>query len=236
MVFPIPDQKTIRIVRALTEEIVPLFGVPKALLSDRGANLLSHLMMDVCALLGIQKLNTTAYYPQCNGMVERFNRTLKGMLRTHATKFGSQWDRYLAGVLYAYRNTPHESTGEKPSFLLFGLDCRTPAEASLLPSTAVVPTDIDDYREELIFSLSQPRAIAASQIQVAQKKYKPDYDHHAKTQDVRLGDWILIRFPHEETGAKRKLSRPWHRPYRITSIEQPDGTAIKVYFPQEQAI
>ena len=236
MVFPIPDQKTIRIVRALTEEIVPLFGVPEALLSDRGANLLSHLMMDVCALLGIQKLNTTAYHPQCNGMVERFNRTLKGMLRTHATKFGSQWDRYLAGVLYAYRNTPHESTGEKPSFLLFGLDCRTPAEASLLPSTAVVPTDIDDYREELIFSLSQARAMAASQIQVAQKKYKRDYDHHAKTQDVRLGDWILIRFPHEETGAKRKLSRPWHGPYRITSIEQPDVTAIKVYFPQEEAI
>ena len=158
------------------------------------------------------------------------------MLRTHATKFGSQWDRYLAGVLYAYRNTPHESTGEKPSFLLFGLDCRTPAEASLLPSIAVVPTDIDDYREELIFSLSQARAIAASQIQVAQKKYKRDYDHHAKTQDVRLGDWILIRFPHEETGAKRKLSQPCHGPYRITSIEQPDVTAIKVYFPQEEAI
>jgi transposase InsO family protein len=30
-------------------------------------------MMDVCELLGVKKLNTTAYHPQCNGMVERFN-------------------------------------------------------------------------------------------------------------------------------------------------------------------
>ncbi|MBA4719385.1 MAG: transposase family protein, partial [Nitrosopumilus sp.] len=81
MVFPVPDQKSERIARLLCEEIVPLFGVPEALLSDRGTNLLSHLMLDVCALLGTTKLNTTAYHPQCDGMVERFNRTLKAMLR-----------------------------------------------------------------------------------------------------------------------------------------------------------
>ena len=100
-----------------------MFGVPECLLSDRGANLLSHLMIDLCELLGIKKLNTTSYHPQCNGMVERFNRTLKTMLRKHAGRFGLQWDRYLSGVLWAYRNTPHESTGEKLSFLLFGMDC-----------------------------------------------------------------------------------------------------------------
>ena len=37
---------------------------PLALLSDQGTNLLSHLLLDVCAMLGIQKLNTTAYHPQ----------------------------------------------------------------------------------------------------------------------------------------------------------------------------
>ena len=40
----------------------------------------------------------------------------------HASRFGNQWDQYLPSVLWAYRNTPHESTGEKPSFLLFGWD------------------------------------------------------------------------------------------------------------------
>ena len=88
LVFPVPDQKAIALVRRLIEEVVPFFGVPEALLSDRGANLLSLLMQDVCQLLRVKKLNTTAYHPQCDGMVERFNRTLKAMLRKHASTEG----------------------------------------------------------------------------------------------------------------------------------------------------
>ena len=122
MVYATPDQKAERIAKLLTQEIVPMFGVPEALLSDRGTNLLSCLMQDVCKLLGMKKLNTTAHHPQCNGMIEWFNRTLKTMLRKHVSKFGVQWDTYLSGVLWAYHNTPHSSTGEKLSFLLFGFD------------------------------------------------------------------------------------------------------------------
>ena len=98
-VFPMPDQKTHRIVKLLVEEIIPVIGMPEAFLSDRGTNLLSHLMGDVCSLLGIDKLNTTAYHPQCNGMTERCYRTLQTMIRKHAVKFGSQWDQYWHGVV-----------------------------------------------------------------------------------------------------------------------------------------
>ena len=100
--FSVPDQRSERLARLVAEEVVPMFGVPECLLSDRGANLLAHLMRDVCELLGIKKLNTTSYHPQCNGMVEHFNRTLKTMLRKHAGRFGLQWDKYLSGVLWAY--------------------------------------------------------------------------------------------------------------------------------------
>ena len=119
--------------RLLVEQVVPLFDVPEALLSDCGTNLLSHLMMGVCQLLGIKKLKTTSYHPQCDGLVERFNRTLKSMLRKHAANFRVQWDWYLPGVLWAYCNMPHDSTGEMPSFLLYGVNCRHPTEAALLP-------------------------------------------------------------------------------------------------------
>ena len=99
MVFLAPDQKIANITRLLAEEI---FGVPDALLSDRGMNLLSYLMQDVCKLLSVAKLNTMAYHPQCDGMVERLNCTLKSMLRKTCAKFGQQWDRFLSGVLWAY--------------------------------------------------------------------------------------------------------------------------------------
>ena len=115
MVYPMPDQKSLRIAELLVNEVIPQFGVTESLLSDRGTNLLSHLMTDVCRLLGIKKLNTTSHHPQCDGMVERFNRTLKTMLRKYAAEFNTQWDRYLSGALWAYRNLPHDSTGEKAS-------------------------------------------------------------------------------------------------------------------------
>ena len=67
-----PDQKATRIARLLVDEGIPCISVPESLLSDRGTNLLSNLMTDLCWMLGIKKLNTTAYYPQCDGAVERF--------------------------------------------------------------------------------------------------------------------------------------------------------------------
>ena len=106
--------------KLLAKEVVTMFGIP---LSDRGSNLSSYLMQDVCKLLGIQNIDTTAHLPQCNGMVEWFNRTLKTMLWKHVSKFDTHWDSFLSVILWAYCNIPHFSTGEKPSFLLFGLDC-----------------------------------------------------------------------------------------------------------------
>ena len=235
LVFPAPDQKAIRIARLLAEEVLPLFGCPESLLSDRGTNLLALVMQDVCQLLGTTKLNT-AYHPQCDGMVERMNRTLKSMLRKHVAKFGSQWDRYLPGVLWAYRNTPHESTKEKPSFLLYGVDLRSPTEAALLPTEQPGLIEISDYREELILSLSSARELAVSSIQAAQQRYKQQYDRKSRPVTFKLGHWVLVRFPQDETGKQRKLSRPWHGPYRVTQINDPDITVVKVFFPDDGPI
>ena len=122
-------------------------------------------------MLGIKKLNTTAYHPQCDSLIERFNRTLKSMLRKHADRFGAQWDDYLSGVVWAYQNTPHEATGEKPSFLLFGFDVRTPTEAAYLPSTDLIDLDVLDHREALVQSLTSARQLAALEVQRAQERY-----------------------------------------------------------------
>ena len=203
LVFPAPDQKATHIARLLAEEVVPMFGVLEALLSDRGTNLLSHLVRDVCQLLGIVKLNTTAYHPQCDGMVEQLNRMLKAMLRK---KFGRQWDRFLPGVLWAYRNTPHESSKEKPSFLLFGIDLQSPTEVALLPPEPVELTEVTDYHEELVLSLSSARELAAKSIKTAQHHYKEQYDKKSRPVKLKVGEWVFVRFPQVETGKQHKLS------------------------------
>ena len=222
MIYAAPDQKAQRIARLLAEEVVPFCGVPEGVLSDREANLLSHLVQDVCRPLGIKKLNTTAYHPQCDSMVERLNCTLKGMLCKHASQFGTQWDTYLPGVLWAYRNTIHEATGEKPSFLLFGIDCRTPTEAALLPPSPLEPVDVSDYCQQLVLSLTAAHQTAVDCVKKAQQKYKKFYDRKASSRPYQIGDWVLVRFLAEESGKNRKLLQPWHGPYRITEIRDPD--------------
>ena len=237
LAFATSDQQSLTLVKLLVEQWIPLFRVPEALLSDRGANLLSHLMLDACDLLGTKKLNTMAYHPQCDGMVKLFNnRMLKAMIRKRAVQFGRQWDQYLPGLLWTYSNTPHDSTGEKPSYLLFGLDCRTPIEAALLPPITLQPTDVSDYREKLCLSLSSARDCAKRCIQKAQHKYKAHYDRSSNNRSFKIGEWVLVRFPQDESGKLRKLSRPWHGPYRVMSTNGPDVTTQKEYFPHEGQI
>ena len=158
------------------------------------------------------------------------------MIRKHAGKFGNQWDRYLHGVLWAYRNTPQDSTQEKPSFLLYGVDCRYPTESALLPESPIEPTEVSDYREELILTLSAARQLAMEATRNAQQKYKKYYDQKSRTTKLRIGDWVLIRFPQEETGSQRKLSRPWHGPFRIIELDSTGVTATKIYYPQDGPI
>ena len=117
-------------------------------------------------------------------MVESLNRTLKTMLRKHAVKFNTHWDHFLPRALWAYRNTPHESTKEEPSFLLFGMDLKSPTEAALLPPNSLDPIDLGSYREELVLMLSLARALVVASIREAQKKYKSHYNK--KTQEYRL--------------------------------------------------
>ena len=163
-------------------------------------------------------------------------RTLKSMLEKHAADFGVQWDRYLPGVLWAYRNTPHDSTGEKPSFLVYGVDCRYPTKAALLPPTPTKPVAVEDHQEELVLMLGQARKQAVVAIQKAQKRYKKSYDQCAKDPTLQVGDWVLVKFPQEESSRLRKLSRPWHGPYRVTSVDLPDVTVTKVYHPDNDSL
>ena len=78
--FPTGDQQASTIASLLVEHIICRHGVPEELLSDRGSNFLSDLILELCSLLGIRKINTSGYHPQTDGLVEKFISTLQGMI------------------------------------------------------------------------------------------------------------------------------------------------------------
>jgi len=122
-------------------------------------------------------------------------------------------------------------------YTLFGFDCHHPTEAATLPTKSPSAVQVSDYREELVLNLFSATAIAAKSIARAQQVQRDQYNRHANTTKFKVGDWILIHFPlQEETGQQWKLSRLWHESYRIFSCDNPDVTAVKIFFPTDPPI
>ena len=112
--FPTKDQRALTIAQLLIGEVISHHGVPQELLSDRGAAFLSSLLKEVCQIMGLKKVKTTAYHPQGDGLVERFNWTLTDMLAKTVSRTGKDGDERLPYVLFAYRTSVQESTQESP--------------------------------------------------------------------------------------------------------------------------
>ena len=115
----------------VAEELVTLsarVGIPEEILTDQGTNFTSRLLKELYRLLHIRHIRTSPYHPQTDGLVQRFNKTLKTMLRKTAVEEGKDWDRVLSYVLFAYREVPQSSTGFSPFELLYGRALRGPLD------------------------------------------------------------------------------------------------------------
>ena len=126
-----PEAKALKYIdsESVAEALVQMFsrvGVPTEILSDMGKQFTSDLMQKVSRLLSVSQLTTTPYNPACNGLVEKFNGTLKNMLKKLCVEKPKQWDRFIYPLLFAYREAPQDSLGFSPFELLYGRTVRGP--------------------------------------------------------------------------------------------------------------
>ena len=78
--FPMANMEASTVAKIVVEEVVAKFGIPNKIHSDQGRQFESFLFKEMYKILQIEKTRTTAYHPQSDGMVERFNRTLASMI------------------------------------------------------------------------------------------------------------------------------------------------------------
>ena len=232
-VFAVPGQTSLWIAQLLVDHIISRHGVPAELLSDRGKAFLSTLMDEIYKLMGIQKVSMTAYHPQTDGLVERFNRTLTDMLTKTVDKSGRDWDRHLPHVLFAYRVSPKESTRESPFFLLYGRDPQIPTEAALSHPKTRYQVDLDDYKKDLVGSLSQAWELARTQVKKAQQKQKKYYDRQVKGPRFQEGDRVFVYMPAATKWKAHKFAHPFHGPYRILELSTNDTKVVPVDKPRD---
>ena len=167
----------------VAEALVDMFsrlGIPEEILSDLGTQFVSECMEEVNRLLSIRHLTTTPYHPMCNGLVERFNGTLKAMLKKLCAEQPRQWHRFINALLFAYREVPQESTGFSPFELLYGRTVRGPMHIlkELWTENVDVPETKTSYQYvfELREKLEATLELARAELEKAQNKGKHHYE------------------------------------------------------------
>ena len=214
-----PEAIPLRSIEAnrIAAELVKVFarvGVPEEILTDQGTNFTSQLLHEVYNLLRIQPIKTTPYHPQTDGLVERFNHTLKSMLRKTATHEGKNWDELLPYLLFAYREVPQASTGFSPFELLYCRQVRGPLDIlrdswTRSPKSSQSIISYVMLMQERLSTLADLVAHNLSQAQAAQKKW---YDRNARNRTFQTGDQVLVLLP----TSTNKLLAEWQGPYTIT--------------------
>jgi transposase InsO family protein len=105
--IPIPRQDAPTVARALVTEVFFKLGCPRILSSDKGSNFMSELFQEMCKLLKVRRINSTAFNPQMQGKVEKFHLGLNQTMSHYVNKYRNDWDEFVNYALMAHRATPH---------------------------------------------------------------------------------------------------------------------------------
>ena len=115
--------------------VVRAHGLPRKIITDRGTQFDSGLWREVMDSLGTKVALASTHHPQTNGLTERMNRTLIGMIKKVCASRKNQWVEALPLLEFAYNNSVHRATGISPFRANSGRDPLVPA-AMLRPSDA----------------------------------------------------------------------------------------------------
>lgn len=227
--FPLRSFKA----RQVADCLLQLFsrvGIPKEILTDCGTNFLSKLLQQVYQLLGVKGIKTTPYHPQTDGLVERYNQTLKNMLRKFVSHTGADWDRWLPYLLFAYREVPQASTGFSPFELLYGRQVRGPLDLlkDHWESSQVEGENVVDYVVKMRERLEEMTALARDHMEAAQRNQKVWYDRKARERVFHPGQKVLLLLPTSES----KLLTKWNGPYEVS--KRVGGVTYELFMPEKR--
>ncbi|GJS70354.1 reverse transcriptase domain-containing protein [Tanacetum coccineum] len=181
------------IIRFVMDNIICRYGLPRVIVTDNGAQLVSDPFKSWCTRFEIQQMNTAVAHPQANGLVERANRSLMERIKTRLGREKAGWVDELPNVLWAHRTSIKQSNGETPFSLTYGSEAVIPAEIGM-PSyrTLMIMEEFNKEEQRLNLDLLQERREAAA---IREARYKNEAS--------RVED-------------QGKLGPKWEGPYRVT--------------------
>ncbi|KAJ1174959.1 hypothetical protein NDU88_000250 [Pleurodeles waltl] len=176
-------------------------------------------MATICQSLDIKHLRNSVYQPQTDGLVERYNRTIKSLLKKTISDAGRDCGRKLPLVLYAIRTHEQSSMGSSPFKLVFG---RQPIShldmaAKDWDKEADEGKELVEYAKDLKNSLVTLRDKVHTHLQTSQNTQKRLYNRSSRLRELAIGSKVLILLPTTDD----KLLAKWQGPYKILECLTP---------------
>ncbi|GKC40671.1 reverse transcriptase domain-containing protein, partial [Tanacetum coccineum] len=117
-----------RVVVKFLRSLFAWFGVPKALISDRGTHFCNSQLEKALQRYGVTHKLSTPYHPQSNGQTEVTNMAIKCILERSVGYNLRDWSEKLNDALGAFRTAYKTPTRYTPFRLVYENACHLPIE------------------------------------------------------------------------------------------------------------
>ncbi|XP_033929204.1 protein NYNRIN-like [Melopsittacus undulatus] len=118
--FPTRSAKTREVTKILLQEIIPQYGVPATIYSEREPHFISNVAQQINKQLGIDWQLHTPYHPQSSDLVEKMNHLIKQQIVKLGQEASLPWRQSLPLALLRIRTKPRTQEGLSPFEILYG--------------------------------------------------------------------------------------------------------------------
>ena len=219
-IVPTRTKESVEAVRALFEGWIVPYGIPRAVLHDRGGEFTSRLIKKLFKTLNIIDFRTTPYHPQANARVERVNGVISPALTSMINSYQTDWDLHTRTLEFAIRSSVHSATGMSSYEMMLGYPPRLPTD--LFAGRPGTLLDLaEKHLVDLPLRLRQAHDLALETSQIYdQHRYSAEFRKHTPV-DFKPGDQVLLKtVPYARDpiarhlpGLSTKLSLYWTGPH-----------------------
>ncbi|GKD96008.1 putative nucleotidyltransferase, ribonuclease H [Tanacetum coccineum] len=230
-----------RVVVKFLRSLFARFGVPNALISDRGTHFCNSQLEKALQRYGVTHKISTAYHPQTNGQTEVTNRAIKRILERSVGYNPKDWSEKLNDALWAFRTAYKTPTRCTPFRLVYGKPCHLPVEIEHKAHWALKQCNMDltlgsKSRLMQLNELAELREGAYENSRIYKERTKRWHDSRLRgDKDFKVGDKVLLynsRLKMYPGKLKSKWSGPnivkTVYPHGAIEITDRDGFSFKV--------
>jgi transposase InsO family protein len=218
----IPNKSEETVAECIFNNLICRHGVPASIRTDQGTEFTNKLMNRIMSRMGIKHKVGCPYYPQANGQVERFNKTLIESLAAQCDNEKTRWDHYLDGVLFGYRTSVHAELETSPFELLYGRKPTLPMSL-LFGSIAELNEDVQIHNTRITYNLVRSHQLIQKLLKDVANARKEKWDTSARPIAISPGDSVLCKRPlniNDKGDIERstKLTSDFLGPYKVVSV------------------